>query len=111
MEYTYKLPDEYLISNGNKKRILKDTFKHLLPDNFFNSPKSGFEVPVGEWFRGELKEDLIATLADNETRQTGLFNTNYIQKLVNDHISYKADNARQLWTLFCFQKWYKHHMS
>ncbi len=110
MEYTYTLPDEYLIKTGNKKRILKDTFKDLLPDGFFNAPKSGFEIPVGEWFKGGLKNDLLDTLAESELVQTGLFNIKYINQLVNDHLSNKANNARQLWTLYCFQKWFKINM-
>jgi asparagine synthase (glutamine-hydrolysing) len=107
MEYTYKLPDDYLIHKGNKKRILKDTFENLLPRGFFNSPKSGFEIPVGEWFRGPLKNDLLDTLSDARLVQIGLFNISYVQKLIADHVESKANNARQLWTLYCFQKWYK----
>jgi asparagine synthase (glutamine-hydrolysing) len=107
MEYTYKLPDDYLIHKGNKKRILKDTFENLLPGGFFNSPKSGFEIPVGEWFRGPLKKDLLETLNDVSLQRSALFNIDYIHKLIAEHISNKADHARQLWTLYCFQKWYK----
>jgi len=111
MEYTYRLPDEYLLSNGNKKRILKDTFADMLPDGFFNAPKSGFEIPVGDWLRGPLKSDMMGTLSDTALQQTGLFNTEYIKKLIADHISNKANNARQLWTLYCFQKWFKKNIN
>jgi asparagine synthase (glutamine-hydrolysing) len=107
MEYTYQLPDDYLIHKGNKKRILKDTFENLLPEGFFNSPKSGFETPVGEWFRGPLKNDMLETLSDVHLKQSGLFNFSYIRKLISDHCENKANNARQLWTLYCFQKWFK----
>ncbi|MDB5005124.1 MAG: hypothetical protein JWQ34_3349 [Mucilaginibacter sp.] len=107
MEYTYKLPDDYLIHKGNKKRILKDTFENLLPEKFFNSPKSGFEIPVGEWFRGPLKNDMLETLSDVHLKQSGLFNISYIKKLISDHCENKANNSRQLWTLYCFQKWFK----
>ena len=107
MEFMYKLPDNYLIHKNNKKRILKDTFCDMLPDNFFNSPKSGFEIPVGEWFRGPLKEDLLLTLNSASLQQSGLFNIDYVQKLTAEHIAGKADHARQLWTLYCFQKWFK----
>lgn len=107
MEYTYHLPDDFLINNGDKKRILKDTFKHLLPVDFFNAPKSGFEVPVGEWFRGALKADMLETLSDTALQQTGLFNVAYIKNIITEHISNKSDQTRQLWTLYCFQKWFK----
>jgi len=111
MEYTYSLPDNYLIEKGNKKRILKDTFADMLPDNFFNAPKSGFEIPVGEWLRGPLKADMLSTLADTELQQSGLFNLQYVKQLINSHVAGIANNARQLWTLYCFQKWYKANIS
>ena len=111
MEYTYQLPDDYLLNNGNKKRILKDTFEDLLPKGFFNAPKSGFEIPVGQWFREDLKDDLLQTLSDAALLKTGLFNLNYIKKLITEHLSKKANNARQLWTLYCFQKWYNCYMN
>jgi asparagine synthase (glutamine-hydrolysing) len=111
MEYTYHLPDDYLISNGNKKRILKDTFAGMLPDGFFNSPKSGFEIPVGNWLRDALKNDMLETLSDASLRLTDLFNIDYIKKLITDHLANKADNARQLWTLYCFQKWFNNNIA
>ncbi|MDB5112517.1 MAG: hypothetical protein JWR67_3631, partial [Mucilaginibacter sp.] len=111
MEYTYHLPDDYLIYKGNKKRILKDTFKDLLPEGFFNSPKSGFEIPVGEWLRGPLKKDLLDTLSDTNLQKTELFNIKYIKQLIDEHISNKANHARQLWTLYCFQKWFKKNIN
>lgn len=111
MEYTYQLPDEYLLCNGNKKRILKDTFADMLPDGFFNAPKSGFEIPVGDWLRGPLKNDMLETLSETALQQTGLFNTNYINQLIADHVSNRANNARQLWTLYCFQKWFKKNIN
>jgi len=111
MEYTYQLPDEYLLNNGNKKRILKDTFADMLPEGFFNAPKSGFEIPVGDWLRGPLKDDMVGTLSDAALRQTGFFNTEYIKKLIADHVSNKANNARQLWTLYCFQKWFNKNIN
>ncbi|WP_448697810.1 asparagine synthase (glutamine-hydrolyzing) [Mucilaginibacter sp. AW1-3] len=111
MEYTYHLPDEYLIKNGDKKRILKDTFADMLPDGFFNAPKSGFEIPVGDWLRGPLKADMLETLSDTILQQTGLFNIGYIKKLIADHLTARANNARQLWTLYCFQKWYNKNIN
>jgi len=106
MEFTYKIPDGYLIDGNNKKRILKDTFKNLLPDNFFNAPKSGFEIPVGDWFRGEMKQEINQILSVENLEQHNLLNVSYIRKLLDEHISLKADHSWKLWTLFCFQKWY-----
>lgn len=106
MEYTYRLPDEYLLQGSNKKRILKDTFEDLLPQGFFNAPKSGFEIPIAYWLRNELKADLLATLGENNLNLHGYFNTKFIARLIEEHLQQNMDHSWQLWTIFCFQKWY-----
>lgn len=104
-EYTYKLPDSYLLKGPNKKRILKDTFADLLPDGFFNAPKSGFEIPVSHWLRSELRQDLIETLQDKNIGKHGFFHSQTVQGLIKKHMD--GDNhSYQLWVLYCFQKWY-----
>lgn len=109
MEFSFRIPDNFLIKGYNKKRILKDTFKYLLPENFFNSPKSGFEVPISDWFRNELKTELIYTLSEGNIRKHNLFQNEYVQTLIQQHIYQRIDQSTKLWTLFCFQKWYNHN--
>ncbi len=106
MELTYQMPDSFLLKGNNKKRILKDTFAHLMPNGFFDAPKKGFEVPIGHWFRNELREDLLATLSPDSLVQHFYFNVDFIQKLIKEHLSQINDHSHQLWTLYCFQKWY-----
>jgi len=106
IEFSNQIPDKFLISGNNKKRILKDTFQDLLPKNFFNSPKSGFEVPVADWFRNELKTDLINTLSEESCAKHGYFNYQYISNLLSGHLYKNMDHSYKLWTLYCFQKWY-----
>jgi len=111
MEFSYRLPDEFLISGRNKKRILKDTFAGLLPAGFFNAPKSGFEIPIGHWLRGRLRGELETTLSAAHLEKHGLLNISMVSRLVADHITRRADHSSALWTLFCFQKWYNANMS
>jgi len=110
MEFSYRLPDEYLLLGTNKKRILKDTFADLLPKDFFNAPKLGFEIPIGEWFQTGLKKDLCETLSVKNTGKCNFLNVSYICKLVDEHISGKFNHATKLWVLYCFQKWYDANM-
>jgi asparagine synthase (glutamine-hydrolysing) len=107
LELTYQVPDDYLIKGRNKKRILKDTFEHLLPPGFFNSPKSGFEIPVGDWFRGDMKQELDEALSIEKLAQHGLLNIPYVRALFTEHTGNKADHSWKLWTIYCFQKWYQ----
>jgi len=106
MEFSYNIPDNFLVRGNNKKRILKDTFAYLLPNNFFKAPKSGFEIPIGIWFRNELKDDLLHTLSAKNLSSHSYFNQWYVTSLIDEHMSTKIDHTSKLWTLYCFQKWY-----
>jgi len=106
MELSYKIPDNYLIKGRNKKRILKETFEDLLPANFHNAPKSGFEIPIAYWFRNELKDDLLKVLSADNLEKHQLFDIDYIKSLLVQHTQNIADHSVKLWALYCFQKWY-----
>jgi asparagine synthase (glutamine-hydrolysing) len=106
MDFSYSIPDKFLINGNNRKKILKDTFANLLPNNFFKSPKAGFEIPIGEWFRNELKEDMKSTLSEKNLSIHSYFNQEFVNKIIEDHLSTKVDNSWKIWTLYCFQKWY-----
>lgn len=106
IEFSYILPDNFLLKGKNKKRLLKDTFEYLLPDNFFNAPKSGFEIPIGAWLRNEIKNELELTLTEDSLARHSFFNWSYVRELINAHMTSQEDNSSRLWTLFCFQKWY-----
>jgi asparagine synthase (glutamine-hydrolysing) len=49
------LPIEYRILGTTGKRILRDAFQDILPQSVLGRRKMGFEVPVGEFLRKELR--------------------------------------------------------
>ena len=105
--FTSRLPESFLMKGWNKKYLLKESFKDYFPDGFLEKSKQGFGVPVGDWLRGYLKGELLSYIDGKFLETQGIFHTNFIQKLVNDHLSGKVDNTFRVWTFFCFQKWYK----
>jgi asparagine synthase (glutamine-hydrolysing) len=106
IEFSFKLPDNFLIDGTNTKRILKDTFKNLLPKNLFDLPKSGFGIPIGDWLRNSLKSDLQYYASTDFIKNQGIFNENFIKPMVENHINSKEDNTFKVWTFYCFQKWW-----
>lgn len=110
-ELTNKMPDDFLIKNGVKKRILKDTFVSLVPHGLFTLPKSGFEIPIGNWLKTELKDQLNHYLSRELLEKQGIFNYAYVNKIRKAHFENKRDYSFKLWTLFCFQHWYYNNLN
>lgn len=107
IEMSFMIPSDFKLKGNNKKYILKETFKDVLPRHIINAPKQGFGVPVGEWLKKELKNDLLELTERNFIKNQGLFQYEYIEKIIQEHLSGINDFSFQLWTLFVFQKWYK----
>ncbi|OWP87307.1 asparagine synthase (glutamine-hydrolyzing) [Flavobacterium covae] len=105
-DFTSQLPEKYLINGWDKKHLLKESFKSYFPKDFLNKSKQGFGVPVGDWLRGSLKEELLYYVDRKFIEEQGIFNYNEIDKIVQNHINGKVDNTFRVWTYFCFQKWY-----
>ena len=106
--FTSSLPEDYLLNKWSKKHILKEAFKSEFPEGFLEKTKQGFGVPVGDWLRNSLKDELLAMTESDYLSQQGIFNAQHVQEYVNNHINGKADNSFKVWTYYCFQKWYKH---
>lgn len=106
-DFTNSLPDNYLIHKSSKKYILKEAFKEVFPTNFLEKSKKGFGVPVGDWLRASLKEELITYIDKKFVKEQDLFNYEYVSKLVKNHINGFEDNTFKVWSYYCFQKWYK----
>ena len=85
------------------KYILKKAMEPHLPHDVLYRPKMGFGVPLGKWFRGPLKQRLRESLLEGGLAQTGLFNQQYLQTLVDDHQSGLREYSAPLWSLMMFQ--------
>jgi len=105
-EMAYRMPSNFKINGYNKKFILKETFKDILPPQTLKFAKTGFRVPVGNWFRTSLRTDLQETLSIQNLNKHHLFDIDFVQRIIIEHLNGKADHATKLWILYCFQKWY-----
>jgi len=96
------LPASLKIRNGRRKHVLKEVAARLLPDGIVDRKKQGFGVPLGTWFRGDLKELFADTLLAPEALQRGYFEPRFVRRIVNEHLSGRRDHTLRLWQLVVF---------
>lgn len=106
-DFSSQLPERFLMKGMNKKYILKKAFENEFPKGFLDKSKKGFGVPVGDWLRNSLKEELLSYMDKDFLRKQAIFNINFVETLIGNHLTGKQDNTFRVWTYFCFQKWYK----
>ena len=81
--------------------------KDKLPDTIINKKKVGLEMPYSKWLKTDLRELMMDYLGQDNIEKTGLFNPAPIKKLIDDHVSGKADNGRPLWGLLNYMMWHR----
>jgi asparagine synthase (glutamine-hydrolysing) len=106
IEFAAGLPTSLKVRGFKGKYILKKAVEKWLPHKIVYRQKRGFTVPIASWLRNELRPLVAETLEEGKLNRQGLFNSAYVQQLIGEHCSGKADHRKALWTLLCFQLWY-----
>lgn len=106
MEFAAALPASIKMRGGILKALLKDVAARHLDRKFVERKKHGFSTPLGIWFRGDL-QDLMRDLLLSEKSQRGLFRPEFIQKMVQDHLSGRTNHHHRLWVLMCLEMWFR----
>mgnify|MGYP001035907695 CR=1 FL=1 len=117
MEYSYRLPHSYKYAKGVKKRILKDIAYDYIPKELLDRPKVGFGVPLDQWMRGPLKEQLSAMCDAAYLRKQGIFDADYVNRFIAEYLRTgdkgpaSGNNfSKTAWSFFVFQQWYQEYM-
>lgn len=105
MELAARLPVTLKAPGKDLKALLKRTFADLLPPANVNRRKMGFGVPVGVWFRRELRDFVRDVLLSKQARERGYFQQAEVERLVTEHQAGRADYAFQLWSLLMLELW------
>ncbi len=74
---------------------------------FVDRPKKGFSVPLGAWFRGELRQSLRAALFQADGIVTRLFPSPAVHRLVEGHQNGTRDQSARLWRLYMLALWHE----
>jgi len=111
VEYATRLPLDLKLRGFRSKFLFKRALKGVLPDAVLRRPKKGFGIPVAEWFRGPLREQMLSVLAPERIARKGFFDPAAVAALVREHLEGRRDNRKQLWTLFAFELWHDGYLS
>ena len=113
MEYSFRIPHKFKYCKGDKKHILKDIAYDYIPRELLERPKTGFGVPMDQWLRGPLKEQLLDFSSTSFLKKQGIFDSDYVSKFINDYVvkgdggpATGANFSKIAWSFFIFQQWY-----
>ncbi|MCK5272672.1 MAG: asparagine synthase (glutamine-hydrolyzing) [Sedimentisphaerales bacterium] len=110
VELAYSLPTGFRHNGKIGKVILRRAFGDIIPRKIARRSKRGFGVPVGRWFRRELRQMFIDTVLSQRALQRGYFRREAIEKLLRENDLKKDDHGHRLWALLMLELWHRRYI-
>ncbi len=104
IEFAARLPPALLRRGLGTKRVLHEAFADLVPAPIQRRGKMGFGIPLGAWFRGELRGYLQGRLSPG-ARLFEYLQPAPVARLLDEHFTSRADHSLRLWLLLTFEVW------
>lgn len=105
LEFAATIPHHLKIRGMNTKHLLKKAVSRVLPQDIMNRKKTGFNVPLGLWFQGELKSLMKDELSEDRIKRSGIFDHKVVARIMREHESGYRDYSLHIWALLVFQVW------
>ena len=103
VDWISSLDPDLKLKGREGKFIFKKALEPSLPNDILYRQKMGFSIPLDSWFRGPLREKVRTSLLGGKMWDSGLFETEYLTKLVDQHQSGRWDHSASIWTLLMFE--------
>jgi asparagine synthase (glutamine-hydrolysing) len=105
VEFAARVPDRYKIRGLCGKYLVKKAMRDILPKSIIRRKKMGFPVPLNQWFRRGFDRVIRAMLLDDRARDRGIFDPEFVSRILGEHLGGKRDRTELLWTLLNFELW------
>jgi asparagine synthase (glutamine-hydrolysing) len=106
VELGLSLPASLKTRGLTAKVGLRRAFAGELPPKIAARGKTGFGVPLGRWFRSDLRELAHDTLLADR----GWFRGDELRRLLAEHESGHTDHGHRLWCLLMLELWVREHV-
>ena len=107
-EVARHIPVECRADADHTKMALRGAAARSIPEKTADKKKLGFPVPVRAWLREEKYAAIVREKFQSESAEK-FFNTRELTKMLDQHMSEKRDNWRQIWCVFMFLTWYEEY--
>jgi asparagine synthase (glutamine-hydrolysing) len=110
LELGLALPDRLKVRGRTGKVAVRRAFAGDLPAQVVHRGKTGFGVPLGRWFRNDIRELARDVLLDERARSRGWFQPRTIEIMLELHESRRGDHGHRLWCLLMLELWLRTHV-
>jgi asparagine synthase (glutamine-hydrolysing) len=107
LELSAQIPFNLKLKGFNdKKYILKEALRGLVPDEVMDRPKMGFGIPIDHWFRHELRDYAYAKLLSGELVRRDIVRPEAVKRILDQHTGTNINFAPHIWALLTLELWF-----
>jgi len=111
VEWVASLPVDWKFRTGIRKYILKKLAERLgIPSPLLHRRKQGFQLPLVDWMRSEMKDQFLRVLLEPRTLQRGYFKPEAVRALVEEHARGRRNRSGMLWRMLVLELWHRNFM-
>lgn len=107
VDHAAGIPAKWKLRRTDLKHVLKKVARKHLPGELIDRKKQGFTFPIGIWMRTDLHSFMRNLFRDSRFVSAGIFRQEYIEELLDQHMSGQADHNYRLWILMNLEFWYR----
>jgi asparagine synthase (glutamine-hydrolysing) len=111
LEWVTSLPVELKFRDGVRKHVLKKLAERLgIPSALLHRKKQGFQLPLVEWMRNEMKAKFWGILLESRTLDRGYFKPQAVRALIDEHLRGRCNRSGMLWRMLVLELWHRNFM-
>ncbi|HET6724715.1 MAG TPA: asparagine synthase (glutamine-hydrolyzing) [Gammaproteobacteria bacterium] len=103
--FAWRLPLHFKLRDGRGKWLLRRLLYRYVPEQLIERPKMGFDVPIGRWLRGNLRDWAEDLLDQDKLVRQGFLEPQAIRRRWREHLQGIRNWQYPLWNVLMFQAW------
>jgi asparagine synthase (glutamine-hydrolysing) len=110
VNFAFSIPSKYKIKGMVNKIPLRNAINGIIPSQISKRTKKGLNMPYQKWFKQKRWRELLNDhLGKDSIESFGIFNSQGIQTMFDNHVKGLQNNAHALWTILNLTMWLRNH--
>lgn len=109
LDLAFRQPVKAHVQNGQGKYFLKQQLARYTGATYPFKKKKGFLVPMKDWLRGSIQQDVYDQCLDMPAELRTFFRTDRLKYYLDRHCTQQEDLSGIIWAIYALVNWYRVH--